>query len=190
MPAKTPVNPEAVTARLGALGKRIREHRKMLRVSATTAAQAAGISRVTLHRIETGEASVTIGAYMNVLAALGLEFAIPLPADATSKEILIEARRDGARVLLSVRDHGQGIPEADRKHAVERFVRLEPSRTRPGSGLGLSLASAVATLHGGTLNLSDAHPGLCATLAIPGRGVEPLAVQTSDVPLKAHDPIR
>ena len=63
----------------------------------------------------------------------------PLGADAVApaaKEILIEARREGDRVLLSVTDHGPGIPEADRKHAVERFVRLEASRTQPGSGLG------------------------------------------------------
>jgi signal transduction histidine kinase len=84
-----------------------------------------------------------------------------------AKTILIEARRDGDQVLLSVTDHGPGIPEADRAHAVERFVRLEASRTQPGSGLGLSLASAVATLHGGALKLSDAHPGLRATLTIP-----------------------
>ncbi len=72
----------------------------------------------------------------------------PLGAETTtpSREILIEARRDGDSVLLSVTDHGPGIPEADRRHAVERFVRLEASRTLPGSGLGLSLASAVATL--------------------------------------------
>ena len=81
--------------------------------------------------------------------------------------ILIEARRDGDQVLLSVTDHGPGIPEADREHAVERFVRLEASRTQPGSGLGLSLASAVATLHGGELKLGDAQPGLRVTLAIP-----------------------
>ena len=97
----------------------------------------------------------------------------PLGADAVAatgnKEILIEARSDGGQVLLSVTDHGPGIPEADRRHAVERFVRLEASRTQPGSGLGLSLASAVATLHGGDLNLSDARPGLRATLAIPAR---------------------
>ena len=97
----------------------------------------------------------------------------PLSAEATStianeaKDILIEARRDGDQVLLSVTDRGPGIPEADRGHAVERFVRLEASRTQPGSGLGLSLASAVATLHGGALKLSDAQPGLRATLAIP-----------------------
>ena len=115
----------------------------------------------------------------------------PLSAGAISatdqKEILIEARRDGDRVLLSVTDHGQGIPVADRKHAVERFVRLEASRTQPGSGLGLSLASAVATLHGGDLRLDDAHPGLVATLAIPAPSgaSDWLAAQTHDVPQKA-----
>jgi signal transduction histidine kinase len=97
----------------------------------------------------------------------------PLGADAVAgsngREIVIEARREGDSVLLSVTDHGPGIPQADRKHAVERFVRLEASRTQPGSGLGLSLASAVATLHGGELRLGDAHPGLTATLAIPAR---------------------
>jgi signal transduction histidine kinase len=114
----------------------------------------------------------------------------PLGADAVaaaaSREILIEARRDGDQVLLRVTDHGAGIPEADRKHAVERFVRLEASRTQPGSGLGLSLASAVATLHGGELRLSDAHPGLTATLAIPVRAgtSDRLAAQTPDVPQK------
>ena len=103
-----------------------------------------------------------------------------------AKQVLIEARRDGDWVLLSVTDHGPGIPEADRKHAVERFVRLEASRTLPGSGLGLSLAAAVATLHGGELRLGDASPGLTATLAIPAlKGAsDRLAVQTQDVPQK------
>jgi signal transduction histidine kinase len=105
---------------------------------------------------------------------------------ADSKEIMIEARREGDHVLLSVTDHGQGIPETDRRHAVERFVRLEASRTQPGSGLGLSLASAVATLHGGELRLGDAHPGLTATLAIPALAAprDRLAAQTPDVPQK------
>jgi signal transduction histidine kinase len=107
--------------------------------------------------------------------------------EADRKEILIEAKRVGDRVLLSVTDRGPGIPVADRKHAVERFVRLEASRTQPGSGLGLSLASAVATLHGGDLRLDDAHPGLIATLAIPALsgGSERLAAQTLDVSQKA-----
>src|SRR6266702_3060062 len=114
----------------------------------------------------------------------------PLSANAVagteSKMILIEARRDGDQVLLSVTDHGPGIPESDRKYAVERFVRLEASRTQPGSGLGLSLASAVATLHGGELRLADARPGLTATLAIPAPmgASDRLAAQTADLPQK------
>lgn len=80
MPAKTPTTTDAGTARLLALGQQIRAHRKGLRVSATTVAQAAGLSRVTLHRIESGEASVTIGAYMSVMATLGLELGIVPPA--------------------------------------------------------------------------------------------------------------
>jgi signal transduction histidine kinase len=108
-------------------------------------------------------------------------------AETDRKEILIEAKRVGDRVLLSVTDHGPGIPVADRKHAVERFVRLEASRTQPGSGLGLSLASAVATLHGGDLQLDDAHPGLIATLAIPALSgsSDRLAAQTQDMSQKA-----
>ncbi|WP_022722827.1 ATP-binding protein [Rhodopseudomonas sp. B29] len=122
-----------------------------------------------------------------------IKYGVPEPAlqpadgeaaapDAKAQRILIEARQDGDQVLLSVTDHGRGIPEADRKHAVERFVRLEASRTQPGSGLGLSLASAVATLHGGELRLGDAHPGLRATLAIPARAGEGLAEPTISEP--------
>jgi signal transduction histidine kinase len=119
----------------------------------------------------------------------GRPAAVPLESGAAAgnHEILIEARREGSQVLLSVTDHGEGIPEAERKHAVERFVRLEASRTLPGSGLGLSLASAVATLHGGELRLGDAGPGLVATLVLPaGTGVAAkLAAPTRDVPQKA-----
>lgn len=104
---------------------------------------------------------------------------------AAARDLVIEARREGEQVLLSVSDHGSGIPEADRKHAVERFVRLEASRTLPGSGLGLSLASAVAKLHGGELQLDDNHPGLRVTLALPTAAAEGLAGQTGNVPQKS-----
>ncbi len=61
---------------------------------------------------------------------------------------------------------------------VERFVRLEQSRTQPGSGLGLSLAQAVARLHGGELKFEDNRPGLKAVLALPRNGPPiPLAAQ-------------
>jgi signal transduction histidine kinase len=71
---------------------------------------------------------------------------------------------------LSVEDRGPGIPQADRDRVVERFVRLEQSRSQPGSGLGLSLASAVARLHGGELKLEDNKPGLRTILALPRAG--------------------
>jgi len=72
MPAKAPTSDPVVATRLAAIGLRIRDRRKALDVSAGTAAAAAGLSRVTLHRIERGEPSVTMGAYMSTLAALGL----------------------------------------------------------------------------------------------------------------------
>ena len=81
--------------------------------------------------------------------------------------VSVAAQVDGDKVLLSVADRGPGIPEADRARAVERFVRLEKSRSVPGSGLGLSLVSAVARLHGGELRLEDNGPGLKAVLILP-----------------------
>ena len=84
MPAAAPATGEIAAAKLLALGEQLRVQRKRLGVSATTAAEAAGMSRVTLHRIERGEPSVTMGAYLNAAAALGLELgvvdALPPPA--------------------------------------------------------------------------------------------------------------
>ena len=85
-------------------------------------------------------------------------------------EIVVKAGNDGERIALSVADRGPGIAEADRGRVVERFVRLEQSRSAPGSGLGLSLAAAVARLHGGELKLEDNHPGLRSTIALPRAG--------------------
>src|SRR5437899_4543496 len=85
-------------------------------------------------------------------------------------EIVVTARGEGDRILLAVADSGGGIPAADRGRAVERFVRLEQSRSQPGSGLGLSLASAVARLHGGELKLEDNHPGLKTVISLPRAG--------------------
>lgn len=76
MPARPPLIASTAAKKLDALGQQIRAHRKSLRISATTAAEAAGMSRVTLHRIENGEPSVTMGAYLNAMAALGLDFGI------------------------------------------------------------------------------------------------------------------
>ena len=81
--------------------------------------------------------------------------------------VMLRGARDDGQVELSVTDSGPGIPEMDRKRVVERFVRLEASRNSPGSGLGLSLVSAVAHLHKGELRLEDARPGLRAVLRLP-----------------------
>ncbi|MDO9413996.1 MAG: ATP-binding protein [Pseudolabrys sp.] len=86
------------------------------------------------------------------------------------RQIVVRAAVDGDRVLLTVADNGPGIPEADRQRALERFVRLEQSRSQPGSGLGLSLAAAVARLHGGELTLADNNPGLKSIIALPRGG--------------------
>src|SRR6516162_3040592 len=85
-------------------------------------------------------------------------------------EIVVTAVGESDRILLAVADSGRGIPAADRGRAVERFVRLEQSRSQPGSGLGLSLASAVARLHGGELKLEDNHPGLKTVISLPRAG--------------------
>jgi signal transduction histidine kinase len=70
-------------------------------------------------------------------------------------------------VLIAVADRGPGIPAGDRERVVERFVRLEQSRSQPGAGLGLSLAAAMARLHRGELRLEDNGPGLRAVLVLP-----------------------
>ncbi len=81
--------------------------------------------------------------------------------------VTLAAELRSARIELSVCDRGPGIPLADRARAPERFFRGEAARHTPGAGLGLALVQAVAQLHGGTLELRDAHPGLCAVLSLP-----------------------
>ena len=70
-------------------------------------------------------------------------------------------RRSSGEVEVGVTDTGPGVPEADRARVLQRFVRLENSRSQAGSGLGLSLVHAVAEAHGGRLELDDG-PGLAA----------------------------
>lgn len=85
--------------------------------------------------------------------------------------VAVTAEGDEREVRIKVADRGPGIPEAERERVLGRFVRLEAARTRPGFGLGLSLAAAVARLHGGALTLADHQPGLLATLTLPRRGL-------------------
>jgi signal transduction histidine kinase len=69
--------------------------------------------------------------------------------------------------VITITDTGPGIPAADRDRVLERFVRLGEDRSTPGNGLGLSLAQAVAKLHGARLKLEDNQPGLRISLEIP-----------------------
>jgi signal transduction histidine kinase len=89
------------------------------------------------------------------------------PEDGSAGKINIDLRRDGAHVIVTVADNGPGIPEADRMRVLERFVRLEKSRSEPGSGLGLALVNAVARLHGGSFRIEDNGPGVRAVLELP-----------------------
>ncbi|MEA2938951.1 MAG: hypothetical protein QOC56_2455 [Alphaproteobacteria bacterium] len=106
-----------------------------------------------------------------------IKYAAPDPAKVNGEqpEIVVRATGQGDRILLTVADGGPGIPAADRERVVERFVRLEQSRSQPGSGLGLSLAQAVAHLHGGELKLEDNQPGLRSVISLPRGGPTPEA---------------
>jgi signal transduction histidine kinase len=98
-----------------------------------------------------------------------IKYAAPAgkPLNGATPEIAITSGETDNGIHLSVSDRGPGIPETDRERVIGRFVRLEQSRTKPGSGLGLSLASAVARLHGGKLRLEENAPGLRVTLDLP-----------------------
>lgn len=88
-------------------------------------------------------------------------------SDAAAPEINITLQSLNERIVICVTDNGTGIPTADRERAVERFVRLDASRTTPGTGLGLSLVKAIAAFHGGTLELGDNEPGLKVSISLP-----------------------
>jgi len=87
--------------------------------------------------------------------------------DGSAQTITVSAERVGQEARIVVADHGPGIPAEERSHVLERFVRLETARSRPGFGLGLSLAAAVARLHEGRLLLEDNAPGLRVVLVLP-----------------------
>ena len=89
------------------------------------------------------------------------------PEHGGSGRIVVELQRDANLVRIVVADNGPGIPEAERKRVLERFVRLEESRSEPGSGLGLALVNAVARLHDGQFRIEDNAPGVRAVLELP-----------------------
>jgi signal transduction histidine kinase len=79
----------------------------------------------------------------------------------------------GGHPVLRVEDGGPGIPVAERDKVLQRFYRLDASRSVGGNGLGLSLVAAVAQLHDARLTLSDNAPGLCVEVAFADQARPP-----------------
>jgi signal transduction histidine kinase len=77
------------------------------------------------------------------------------------------ARRAGHEVAIVVRDDGPGVAPGEVPRLTERFYRINRARNQPGNGLGLAIVSAIATLHGGRLELANAYPGLSASILLP-----------------------
>jgi signal transduction histidine kinase len=109
-----------------------------------------------------------LGQAMANLLDNAMKYGTPASPD-VAPGVTVTARREGDDVVIAIGDRGPGIPEAERGRVLERFVRLESARSRPGFGLGLSLAAAVARLHGRSLRLEDNRPGLRALIQIPIR---------------------
>ncbi len=86
-----------------------------------------------------------------------------------SSSVVLAAAPESGRVLLTVTDDGPGIAPADRERVFDRFTRLDDARGRDegGSGLGLAIARELARLHGGTVRLADAAPGVRAEIRLP-----------------------
>jgi len=85
-------------------------------------------------------------------------------------EIRLSVEEDAKQLTIAVADRGPGIPEDRRAEAVRRFGRLDSSRSEGGAGLGLTLAQAIAHLHGGEFKLDNNEPGLIAALVLPLSG--------------------
>lgn len=99
-----------------------------------------------------------------------IDNAIKYAVGVEKPEIKVSVMLSGKTPMVSISDNGPGIPEPDRDRATERFVRLEKSRSAPGSGLGLSLAKAVMKLHKGEMRLGSDGQGLKVSLIFSDAG--------------------
>ncbi len=111
-----------------------------------------------------------IGQALANLLDNAIKYAAPFApaAGGSGTPLTVEVRLEdkGDAVDIAIADRGPGVPENDRERVLQRFVRLQPSRSIPGSGLGLSLVAAVARLHGGSVSLEDNQPGLTVRLCL------------------------
>lgn len=128
-----------------------------------------------------------IGQALANLLDNAIKYALPASAageasGASQITVDVGLEDKGDTVDIVIADRGPGIPEKDRERVLQRFVRLQPSRSIPGSGLGLSLVAAVARLHSGSVSLEDNEPGLKVRLTLKKNLPETMVV-ASDLPL-------
>ncbi|QHE75893.1 helix-turn-helix domain-containing protein [Hydrogenophaga sp. PBL-H3] len=125
MPAHAPPPSDQSTAQLQALGEQIRARRKALRVSSTAAAEAAGMSRVTLHRIEKGEPSVAGGAWANAMVALGMTLLAKNTEDADVSSASPVDLTDWIPVRVRLADYPQLKALAWQVHGTDTLTPME-----------------------------------------------------------------
>jgi signal transduction histidine kinase len=177
--------PEAITAAQAEADTLLEMFAALLRIAQVEArAQRAGFTRVDLSAIAESVAEVYAPAAEERGQRLSIEArpGVVLDGDpalltqmlANLVENAVRHVRQGGRVAIAVTerevtvtDDGRGIPEAERERVFRRFHRLDAARSTPGSGLGLALVRAVAGLHGMTVTLGDAAPGLVVRVALP-----------------------
>tara|TARA_B110000503_G_scaffold77553_1_gene119432 strand:+ start:273 stop:749 length:477 start_codon:yes stop_codon:yes gene_type:complete len=119
---------EQLEAHVAALALQVRQRRKVLGVSVVTAAQAAGMSRDTWHRMEKGEVTVTIGAWFNALSVLGLEFGVGVAGEAapcTANNIPVAVRLADYPQLAALAWQVRGSTEISVRAAFDIYERNE-----------------------------------------------------------------
>src|SRR6516225_4030754 len=82
-------------------------------------------------------------------------------------QVVLSARSETQSASIVVQDNGRGVPDSELPRLTERFYRVDQARNQPGNGLGLAIVAAIATLHGGKLQLANAEPGLRASIWLP-----------------------
>lgn len=111
----------------------------------------------------------TLGDHNLIASALASLIDNSMKYAGSGARITVGADADRENVILGVRDDGPGIPPEDLPRVKERFYRVDRGRSLPGNGLGLSIVDAIATLHGGRLELENTRPGFEARIVLPRR---------------------
>ena len=162
MPSSPATPSDVCTSQLQALGAQLRAQRKALHLSATVTAEAAGVSRVTLHRIEKGEPSVSMAAWCNALAALGLSLQARSAAEMQADSRARQVDRGGwipARIALA--DYPQLRALAWQVHGTDALTPTEALGIYERNARHLDLQAMSpdeqALLHALRLALSSSH---------------------------------